>query len=56
MKPSMDFPQILALICAAHEFANIRVREEELGDLDDLRDRAHLPVQHLINSLIWPML
>lgn len=45
MTHTMEYPEILALICAAHEFANIRVREEELSELDMLKQRTHMPVR-----------
>lgn len=40
----MSDPAILRLICLAREFDNIRVREEELAELDELKDRCHLEV------------
>lgn len=41
---AMDLPEIFHLISSAHEFANVRVREEELGELDVLKSRAHVEV------------
>jgi activating signal cointegrator complex subunit 3 len=45
MSQHLDYPDLVALICSAHEFANIRVRDEELQELDRLKQRCHLPVR-----------
>ena len=42
MTQSMPDPAILRLICLAREFDNIRVREEELPELDILKQRCHM--------------
>ena len=44
MTQSMSDPAILRLNCLAREFDNIRVREEELAELDELKDRCHMEV------------
>ena len=50
MRHTMDYPELLALISGAHEFGNIRVREEELQDLDELKNRAHLEVLEAVEN------
>jgi hypothetical protein len=44
MTSNMSDPAILRLICLAREFDNIRVREEELAELDELKQSVHLEV------------
>ena len=43
LRPGMGDPELFDAVCHASEFANIQVREEELGELDALA-RDHCPV------------
>jgi hypothetical protein len=51
MTQSMSDPAILRLICLAREFDNIRVRDEELPELDVLKQRCHMEVLAFFSRL-----
>jgi activating signal cointegrator complex subunit 3 len=40
LKPSLDEAELLSIVCQAHEFENIMVREEELEELEALLKKA----------------
>lgn len=43
--PSMSDGDVLDLICRAEEFKNVKVRDEELAELDVLRHAAHVKIK-----------
>jgi replicative superfamily II helicase len=46
LQPGLNEEDVLALVSSAGEFNNLRVREEELRELDALRDGAPLRIKH----------
>jgi activating signal cointegrator complex subunit 3 len=48
--PALTDADLLSLVCKAHEFKNIKVREEELVELDSMKSSAHFPIKGDISS------
>ena len=45
LKPHMSMKDTLHLICSANELENVRVRDEELKELDTMKNKAPYPVK-----------
>ncbi|RYY32345.1 hypothetical protein EON62_05465, partial [archaeon] len=50
--PLLDDSKVLTLVCRADEFKNIRVREEEMVELEMMRARAHIKVDGDMTSTL----
>lgn len=50
MNPQMTEEQILAMICGCSEFETIKVREEEMNELEELADEAVMTVKGDLTS------
>ena len=45
LKSNLSEADILNVVAHSHEFEHVRLRDEEMGELDDLLDNCPIPVK-----------